>query len=177
MLAGGFERPSRSSSRCSCRSAPDDRWLALRVPAGRTSSTATGCSTPRTTRGRSTRRRPPVRRCCSTSGPRWSRARTETTGIAFHYDRPNSEPPQALLLVTPAACDGAWQWDDLVDALHETLDLAKQRARSSRRTSTTTAYAPLPARDGHGRDAARHLDRAPRSRANNDALRGDGADG
>ena len=50
-----------------------------------------------------------------------------TTGLTFHYDRPNSEAPQAMLLVTPAAFRGAWQWADLVDALNETLDLAKLR--------------------------------------------------
>lgn len=52
----------------------------------------------------------------------------ETTGLTFHFDRPNSEPPQAWLLVTPATSQGRWVWQDVVDALHETLDLAKQRA-------------------------------------------------
>lgn len=52
----------------------------------------------------------------------------ETTGLTFHFDRPNTEPPQAWLLVTPAANHGEWEWQDVVDALHETLDLAKQRA-------------------------------------------------
>jgi hypothetical protein len=51
-----------------------------------------------------------------------------TTGVAFHYDRPNSEAPQTMLLVTPPEFRGAWQWQDLVDALTETLDLAKLRA-------------------------------------------------
>jgi hypothetical protein len=50
------------------------------------------------------------------------------TGIAFHHDRPNSEAPQAMLLVTPSQQRGAWRWDDLVDALNETLDLSKRRA-------------------------------------------------
>jgi hypothetical protein len=52
----------------------------------------------------------------------------ETTGIAFHYDRPNSEPPQTMLLVTPPSFTGSWKWPDLVDALNETLDMAKKRA-------------------------------------------------
>ncbi len=51
-----------------------------------------------------------------------------TTGISFHYDRPSTEAPQTMLLVTPADFTGAWRWDDLVDALNETLDLAKRRA-------------------------------------------------
>ena len=52
----------------------------------------------------------------------------ETTGLTFHYDRPNAEPPQALLLVTPPQFIGRWQWQDLVDALHETLAMARKRA-------------------------------------------------
>ena len=52
----------------------------------------------------------------------------ETTGITFHYDRPNCEAPQTFLLVTPANFGGNWQWEDLVDALLYTLDAAKLRA-------------------------------------------------
>jgi hypothetical protein len=52
----------------------------------------------------------------------------ETTGITFHYDRPNSEPPQVMLLVTPSDFKGAWQWRDLLDAVNETLEMAKKRA-------------------------------------------------
>jgi hypothetical protein len=67
------------------------------------------------------------------------------TGIAFHYDRPNSEAPQTMLLVTPAHFRGAWQWDDLVDALNETLDLAKSRAVEPKHLDASS-YAPfLPA--------------------------------
>jgi hypothetical protein len=51
----------------------------------------------------------------------------ETTGIAFHYDRPNSEPPQTMLLVTPPQFQGSWRWQDVVDTLHETLHEAKLR--------------------------------------------------
>ena len=55
-------------------------------------------------------------------------ARRETTGMTFHYDRPNSEPPQAMLLVTPAAFTGSWNWAEVVQTMHETLDLARMRA-------------------------------------------------
>ena len=54
--------------------------------------------------------------------------RDETTGVAFHFDRPNSEPPQSLLLAVTPQMTGGWKWEDLVDTLHETLDLAKKRA-------------------------------------------------
>lgn len=52
----------------------------------------------------------------------------ETTGIAFHYDQPNSEPPQALLLVTPPVIKGNWSWTDIIEALEETFSMAKKRA-------------------------------------------------
>jgi hypothetical protein len=54
--------------------------------------------------------------------------KTETTGIAFHYDRPNSEPPQCWLLALPAVMDGAWSWEELRDAVTGTLDAARRRA-------------------------------------------------
>ncbi|HEX8187999.1 MAG TPA: hypothetical protein VF586_06600 [Pyrinomonadaceae bacterium] len=67
------------------------------------------------------------------------------TGITFHHDRPNTEPPQVMLLVTPPEFLGSWRWDDLVDALHETLDFAKRRAVEPLHIDRT-AYAPfLPA--------------------------------
>ena len=49
------------------------------------------------------------------------------TGITFNFDRPNNEAPQSLLLVTPATASGQWNWDDLLGAVNETLDLAKKR--------------------------------------------------
>jgi hypothetical protein len=52
----------------------------------------------------------------------------QTTGLAFHFDRPSSEPPQAWLLVVPPEQTGTWAWADIVDALHETLDAARLRA-------------------------------------------------
>jgi hypothetical protein len=55
-------------------------------------------------------------------------ASSRTTGITFNFDRPDNEPPQAILLVTPASATGTWQWEDLTAALNETLDLAKVRA-------------------------------------------------
>lgn len=67
------------------------------------------------------------------------------TGIAFHHDRPNCEAPQAMLLVTPSEFRGAWQWNDLVDALNETLAFAKRRAIEPHHIDRTP-YAPfLPA--------------------------------
>jgi hypothetical protein len=69
----------------------------------------------------------------------------ETTGLTFHYDRPNTEPPQTLLLVTPADFTGQWEWQDLVDTLHDTLDLAKKRAVEPQHIASTAYSRFLPA--------------------------------
>ena len=72
-------------------------------------------------------------------------ADTETTGVAFHFDKPNAEPPQAILLALPAQFTGAWKWDDLVDALQETLDLARSRAVEPQQIDQTALSVFLPA--------------------------------
>ncbi len=69
----------------------------------------------------------------------------ETTGITFHYDRPNSEPPQTLLLVTAAHFGESWDWDELVAALNETLELAKLRAVEPDQIAATPLNRLLPA--------------------------------
>ena len=52
----------------------------------------------------------------------------EVTGITFNYDRPNSFPPQCVLLVVPPAITGHWSWDGLVNIINDTLLRAKLRA-------------------------------------------------
>ena len=71
--------------------------------------------------------------------------KNETTGLTFHFDQPNSEPPQTMLLATPPAFTGEWQWNDVVKTMHETLDLARVRAIEPDHVDKTP-YAPfLPA--------------------------------
>ncbi|MGF6812585.1 hypothetical protein OKW30_007802 [Paraburkholderia sp. Clong3] len=75
----------------------------------------------------------------------WSEVIPDTdrdTGVTFNFTRPDNEPPQTILVVTPASASGQWQWDDLVGALHETLDLAKKRAVEPTQLDMTP-YAPL----------------------------------
>jgi hypothetical protein len=52
----------------------------------------------------------------------------ELTGIAFHYDDPGAEAPQAVLVAVPPDGSATWDLDTVVAVLHETLDLAKVRA-------------------------------------------------
>ncbi len=73
----------------------------------------------------------PATRQCGLLLDEWTEvvpAREETTGLAFHYDRPNNEPPQAWLLAMAPTIGRNWTWEALVQAIQETLDLAKQRA-------------------------------------------------
>ena len=67
---------------------------------------------------------------------------TFTTGLTFNYNRPDNEPPQSILVVTPASSEGAWRWADLVGALNDTLDLAKKRSVEPTQLDSTP-YAPL----------------------------------
>lgn len=72
-------------------------------------------------------------------------AKTETTGITFHFDKPNTEPPQTILLVTPTQFSGAWEWGDLVNTLHETLDMARIRGVEPQQLDQTELSVFLPA--------------------------------
>jgi len=71
--------------------------------------------------------------------------RNESTGLTFQYDRPNSEPPQTMLLTLPTHYKGSWDWPDLVDALLETLEMAKQRAIEPDQIDNTAYARFLPA--------------------------------
>jgi hypothetical protein len=53
---------------------------------------------------------------------------TETTGIALQYDRPNSSPPQTILIAAPPDIEAPWTVWSLQQILLETLDLARLRA-------------------------------------------------
>ncbi|MGW6621973.1 hypothetical protein ACWF99_12115 [Nocardia sp. NPDC055002] len=68
-----------------------------------------------------------------------------TTGVAFHFDRPSQEPPQAMLLLTPATWNGAWSWDDIVTGITDTFALARIRAVEPAQLDDTTLAQFLPA--------------------------------
>ena len=69
----------------------------------------------------------------------------ETTGIAFHFDRPSAMPPQALLLAIAPRITGSWQWDDLIAILLETLERARSRAVEPEHLAATEYFQLLPA--------------------------------
>lgn len=59
--------------------------------------------------------------------PEWLPEKTVDTGVAFQFNQPNSEPPQALLLAVAPVEEGNWAWDHLAGAVNDALDLAKMR--------------------------------------------------
>ena len=102
-----------------------DRWFALPFVAGqslqgrRLSIVASG-TVPRT----------PNSRLCGVILDEWTEtvpAPSEVTGVAFHYDEPESRPPQALLLAVSPDLKRPWTVSSLEAVLLETLELAKLR--------------------------------------------------
>ncbi|WP_416956474.1 hypothetical protein [Streptomyces sp. Agncl-13] len=126
MFAGALQRPEPELLAVQLPFTADDRWIGLDFPA---SLTLDGDRLLYTAHhavafDKSARQ-------CGLLLDEWTETipvESVDTGIVFHHDRPNSEAPQAMLLVTPTTFRGRWRWDDLIDALNETLDLAKKRA-------------------------------------------------
>jgi hypothetical protein len=55
--------------------------------------------------------------------------RFQTAGISFHYDTPGARPPQSILIAMPPRVNQEqWHFDEVVDTVHEALDLAGLRA-------------------------------------------------
>lgn len=52
----------------------------------------------------------------------------ETTGIAFHFNQPDSRAPQSLLLAVPPEKRGTWDFEELGLCVEEAFNLAKLRA-------------------------------------------------
>jgi hypothetical protein len=71
----------------------------------------------------------------------------QPTALTFHYDQPNSEAPQTMLLVVSpyAQPSGAWTAADLLGAVNETLDLAKKRTVEPDALAFTPLATVLPA--------------------------------
>jgi hypothetical protein len=72
-------------------------------------------------------------------------AEDATTGVAFHFNRPNATAPQALLLAVPPVLRGNWQWEELKGCVREALELAKLRALEPDSLTTGGYFQGLPA--------------------------------
>lgn len=127
MHAGGFGTPDPALAHLQLPFAPSDRWLGLDIPADYALDGDRLLYAAHVAGGVAVASGPQ----CGVLIDEWTEtvpAGTIDTGIVFHHDRPDNEAPQAMLLLTPARADGAWVWEDVIDALGETLDLAKRRA-------------------------------------------------
>ena len=67
------------------------------------------------------------------------------TGIAVHFNNPDSEPAQTCLLAVSPNETGNWSWDDLMDTIEETLGWAKKRAVEPDHLNDTLFAQMLPA--------------------------------
>jgi hypothetical protein len=68
-----------------------------------------------------------------------------TTAAAINFDRPGQEPPQTMMLLTPAQWDGVWSWDDIVHGVLDTLELARIRTVEPAHLDATAFAQFLPA--------------------------------
>jgi hypothetical protein len=59
--------------------------------------------------------------------PEWIPEPLVDTGIAFQYNQPNTEPPQTLLLAVAPVEAGNWQWEHLVGAVNDALEMSRMR--------------------------------------------------
>ena len=67
----------------------------------------------------------------------------QMAGLAFHYDAPGAEPPQAVLIAVPPDESTTWSLANLTATLNETLDLAKLRAVDSELLGALGQLAPV----------------------------------
>jgi len=155
MLTGAFERPEPELQPIQLPYKTNDHWLALQFPYNPDPATKTDPTQNYQFDGDrllyTAHYAAPFQknqRQCGLLLDEWTEvipSDTETTGITFNYDRPNCEPPQTMLLVTPPDFTGSWQWQDLVAALNETLDMTKKRAVEPDQVDATPYAQFLPA--------------------------------
>lgn len=55
-------------------------------------------------------------------------SKVDITGVSFHYDRPNAEAPQVILVAVPPVPEKGWSWDALRSVVFDTFDRARLRA-------------------------------------------------
>ena len=69
-------------------------------------------------------------------------SRSETTGIAFQFDPPDSAAPQAILIAVPPVIGRPWTVGGLNRTLLETLELARLRLVQPATLGAVAHYLP-----------------------------------
>lgn len=126
LAAGAFGREEPALTPLQFPFLPGDHWLALGFPPDARLDRDRLLYTAALPAGFD-----PAARRCGLLLDEWTEvipADTQETAIATHFDRPDSEPPQALLLVLPTQRTGTWNWPDVIGALDDTLAMARRRA-------------------------------------------------
>jgi hypothetical protein len=70
-------------------------------------------------------------------------AREATSGVAFHFNQPDTEPPQVMLLAVCPAEGENWRWEFLSETILDTFERAKKRLVHFDHLRTNPALAHL----------------------------------
>ena len=70
-------------------------------------------------------------------------AREMATGVSFHFNQPDTEPAQVMLLAVCPAEGENWRWEYLTETISETFDRARKRLVSFEHLKTNPALAHL----------------------------------
>ena len=70
-------------------------------------------------------------------------ARETTSGVALHFNQPDTEPPQVLLLAVCPAEGDSWRWEYLSETVLDTFERAKKRLVNFANVKTNPALAHL----------------------------------
>ena len=54
-------------------------------------------------------------------------SREATTGVAFHFNQPDTEPPQVILLAVCPVEGENWRWEYLTETILDTFERARKR--------------------------------------------------
>jgi len=153
VLSEGLDRPRLSLLPLQLASTPVAPWLALEFPSDTVVEGEVLCYTAHCARPFD-----PSAPQCGLLIDEWPELlpdEQQTAAVTFHFDRPNAEPPQCWLLVTPSRFGEGWSWDDVVEGVRETFERARRRtvepvhldatpyARFLPATVTATTFFPI----------------------------------
>ena len=79
-------------------------------------------------------------------------SKDQDTYITFHYDAPNTEAPQCLLLAVSPNDQHKWNEENIFNVILETFELAKLRAVDYRSLSELRHFLPTLLLNSHGED-------------------------
>ena len=69
--------------------------------------------------------------------------KVEETGVALHYNSPQAQAPQAVLVVAPSRQAANWSFAEVLASLEQTMDLMKVRAIETEHVDLTQVFPPM----------------------------------